>query len=151
VTGGEVRQQRKVQRRFFVLRRDAHQTDHVETLHAATFFDERRCLLWGDAGLLRLFARVDLNETCHVAFGPAAGLGNGAGQFRAIDGFDHVEQGDSIAHLVGLQRADQVEPAIEMGGLKGGPFSLGFLDAVFTEDEVPGVDRPRDAAGVMGF
>ena len=63
-------------------------------------------------------------------------LNFGAREPWTVDGLDHVEQFDGLAHFVGLQRADQVQAQIRKVLAERWPLRLRLLDAVLAEDAV---------------
>ncbi len=67
-------------------------------------------------------------------------FGDGAGDLRAVDGVDGVEQLDGFAGLVRLQRADQVQFGIRVACAQVRPLRLGLLDAVLAEQALAGVE-----------
>ena len=60
--GGELLQQREMQRRLFVHRRNAHQPDDGKLQSVTAMRDEARDILRRDARLLRLLAGVHFDE-----------------------------------------------------------------------------------------
>ena len=62
-----------------------------------------------DAALLRLLARIDLDEQARRPAGPFDLLGEGLREGRPVEAVDHVEERDRLPGLVGLQGADEVQ------------------------------------------
>src|SRR5689334_15042748 len=100
VARGHLVQQREVQRRLLVDRRDAHQADHRQLVHVAARSDEGVEIGRQDACLLLLFAGIDLDEAGGPLAGPLHLLGQHAREPLAVDRLDDVEQGDRVARLV---------------------------------------------------
>ena len=95
-------QQSKMRRSRLMRRRDAHQTAHRQLQLIPAMDDEMRCIGGHNAGLLRLFAGVDLNQKRQYAPAPGELRLQGFRQPGAIERLDHVEQAHRLAHLVGL-------------------------------------------------
>ena len=111
--------------------------------------DECRCFIRCDAGLLRLKAGIDLDiEANGLAL--ACHLGrNGSRDLLAVDRFDDVEERNGVRRLVGLQRADQME--LDAGAsprLSSGHLPCAFLDPVFAEDPLSGLDHRPDRLSI---
>jgi ribosomal protein L16 Arg81 hydroxylase len=142
-------------------RRDAHQALDRQ-LKRATCGDKTIGFGRHDSGLLRLLARVDLDETtqrlAHTVELPRQMLG----QLLPVEGLDHIEQRDRLFDLVGLQRPDQVELQTVNIFAPRRPMGLGLLDTVFAKHALAcrerGIDprvglgladgHQRDAAGI---
>ena len=77
--------------------------------------------------------------------------GQRLGQPRPVHRLDHVEQRHRLAHLVGLQRADQMEPQIAVCALSAGYFACGLLHPVLAEDALAGRQRRGDRVGAVGL
>ena len=93
-------QQREVQRRLLVFRRDRHQPDDIEPERLA-FGDERIGPLRRHARLARLLAGVDLDEAGQSAPLPVHLPGERLREPRPVQGLDHIEQATaSFALLV---------------------------------------------------
>ena len=99
----------------------------------ATQRDERFGLARQHAGLLRLLAGVDLHEQTRALASARHFLGESARELWPVDGLDHVEQGDRLAHLVRLQRTDEMKLDAGMALLQRRPFGLRLLHAILAE------------------
>ncbi len=64
---------------------------------------------------------------------------------------DHVEEGDRVARLVGLQRADEVELDLAEALAQGRPLALRLLDVVLAEGPLPGGEDRLDRLGGKGL
>src|SRR3546814_9232221 len=91
---------------LLVERRDAHEAGKPEPQDAA-LGDEGVGLARSDAGLLRLLAGIHLDVALRCDAQLVALPGHGAGELRPVDGLDHVEDFQRVAHLVGLQRRSE--------------------------------------------
>ena len=100
----------------------------------------------GDAGFLRLVADIYFYQQARCFFFFADGVGDGVGEFGAIEGMDEIADAHGFPRFVGLQAADKVEHEPGMAGSEGREFSGGILDAVFAEMELAGGER-----GLHGF
>jgi len=123
---------------------DAHQAFDGKTEVFATERDELIGLRWNHAGLLRLLSGIDLNEEARVLAGSRHLLGESARKLGAIDRLDRIEQRDRLAHLVGLERSDEMELDICVALLQCGPFRMRLLHAILAELALTGVDRLLD-------
>jgi len=103
------------------------------------------------SGLLRLFARVDLDETAARRARTVKLPRQMLCQFLPVEGLDHIEQRDRIAHLVGLQRPHQVKLKIVQSFPSFGPVSLGLLHAVLAEHALTGRQCGIDAFIGLGL
>ena len=109
--------------------------------------DEIRRGAGRNARLLRLLARIDLQIAARQRL-PLGALGDQrARQLFPIDGLDHVEEGDRVGDLVGLQRTDEVELEIGKALLQRRIFPGRLLHAVFAEQAMAGAERRLDAIG----
>ena len=108
-------------------------------------------LAGGDAGLLRLLAGVDLHEEPRALAHARHFLGERARELGPVDGLDHVEQVDRLAHLVRLQRTDQVELDAGMARFQRRPFACRLLHAVLAEAALARADRLLDDGGGDGL
>ena len=103
------------------------------------------------AGLLRLLAGVDLHEQTRALADARHLLGESARELGPVDGLDHVEQRDRLAHLVRLQRTDQMQLDAGMARLQRRPFGLRLLHAVLAEAALARADRLLDDGGRHGL
>ena len=101
----ELRQKRKMRRRRFFRRRNAHQTLHGQFQVIAAKCDKRRRITWPNAGLLGLFAGVYLDEEAWSAATPIEFVPQGVRELGPIQRMDGVKQLYGFTHLVGLKRA----------------------------------------------
>ena len=133
--------------RLLVEGRDAHQAVDGEPEGVAAERDEGLRLGRSDTGLLRLLAGVHLHEEARALAGARHFLGESARELRPVDGLDHVEQLNRLAHLVRLQRTDEVKLEAGMALLQRRPFRLRLLHAVLAEDALARGDRLLDDGG----
>jgi len=152
----ELGQKRKMGAGIFVRRRNAHEPFHGKLEFIAREADEFRGVAWRDAGLLRLLARVDLNQhdgrACHsIEFGPIDLGAQRVRKLRAVERLDPVEKLHRLARLVRLQRADQMQ--LDVGKLRAqcGPFALGLLHPVLSEDAMALRQYRHDLFDAMGL
>ena len=135
VTLGDFGEQGEVQAGLFVDGRDAHQPLNRK-VEGATVRDEGVGVTGQDAGLLILFAGVDLDEETGAA---SLFLGQpryGFGQLGPIDGLDRIEEVECLPRLVGLKRADEVKDNAIVVFTEAGPFAGRFLYAILAENPV---------------
>lgn len=132
-------------------RRDTHQTIRLDPVIRPDEGEEIREIRGGDAGFLRLFAGIDLDENARRPAGLVHRLAQSCGQFRPIECLDHVEEGNGIHRLVGLQGSDQTQFQIRMGRTAVLPVFLGFLDPVFSEDPLSRGEGSVDAVRRLAF
>ena len=69
----------------------------------------------------------------------------------AIQRLDHVEELDRVAHLVGLQRTDEMQLYALISRAQAGPLVLGLLHPVFSEDALAGGEERHDRLGRKGL
>jgi hypothetical protein len=150
VARGDLGKKRKMRRRLFALRRDAHQPGRGKTMFVSARGDEGIRFYRKNTSFLRFFPRVDLD----VKYGRGGvraralhgQLGREAG---AIEGFDHIKQGKGIRDLVGLERANQMQFNIGVALTKVRPFSGSFLNPIFTKHAMAGLKRRRDRVNTV--
>ena len=130
---------------------DAHQAGQGRAEAGTHGADEGVGLSGGDAGFLRFVADIDLDQQGWRGAGGLHGVGDGVGEFRAVQGFDAMGEPDRRERLVGLQPADEVEFGFGVGGEQSGEFPFGFLDTVFAEPELAGGDGFGDGGGGLRF
>lgn len=147
----ELEQEREVECGFFIGGRDAHQARNRQRVVHAARVDEGERFARGDAGLLRFFAGVDLDEEFRRSAGAFDFDGEGFGQARPVERVDGVEQSDGLARFVGLQRADEVKVETGVCGLELREFRLRFLDAVLAEGALTGGEGGADRVFVVGL
>ncbi len=147
VAGRDVREQGKMHRRLLVSRRDAHQPADRQPVLVAARGDERIGVGGQNTRLLGFLAGIDLDQHIRSSSEPVDFAREDRGEFRPVDRFDRVEQGDRIARLVGLQRSDQMEAEVRPGPAQRRKFGFGFLHPVFAEHEMPGRERRLDGRG----
>ena len=104
--------------------------------------DERFGLAREHAGLLRLLAGIDLHEEARALAGAFDLLGERARELRPVDGLDHVEQRDRLAHLVRLQRTDEMQLDAGWRSLQRRPFGVRLLHAVLAEAALASARSP---------
>src|SRR3546814_13288647 len=78
--------------------------------------------------LFRSLAGIHLDVALRCDAQLVALPGHGAGELRPVDGLDHVEDFQRVAHLVGLQRTDEVQAQRRVGSLQRGKLALRLLD-----------------------
>ena len=91
--------------------------------------------------------------------GPASGVasaarrraraGKGMGELRSIQRVNIVKECDRIAHLVGLQRPDQVQFKTTHARIECRKLDLGLLYPVLAEAPLPSLDQRLDRFGPM--
>ena len=138
---GDPLQQGEMHGRLLVQRRNTHQALQVEVIVRPDSRDEVVRIRRGHPGLLRLLAGVDLDQDARSLARTHPGVGYGAGQFGAVQGLDHVEQGKGVIGLVGLQWADQAQFQIRQGFSPFCPAAVRLLNPVLTEHPLAGVQR----------
>lgn len=130
---------------------DAHQALDGQGVGVAAEGDEGVGLVGEDAGLLWFGAGVHLDEQV----GPAAlllhGLGEGEGELWAVQGFDDIGETHGVARLVGLQRADDVQPQVGVARAELRELGGRLLHAVLAEDALPGGERGLDGLDRIGL
>ena len=151
VAPGDFGQEREVQRRFLVERRDAHQPLHRQSVFVAAGGDELVGPGREDSGLLGFFAGVDLDQTGGASARPIHLAGESGGELRPVHGLYRVEQRDRIARLVGLERADQVQRGVGSGLAERRPLGLRLLHPVLAEGSVTGRYRLPNRLRRMGL
>ena len=131
--------------RALVVGRDAHEAGDRQLQPVAAQGDEGFCLARQDAGLLRLFPDIDLDEKRRQARA-ARRLGReGVREPLAVERLDDVEQGQGVAQLVGLQRPDEVQLDAAIALLQRRPAPLRLLHTVLREHTLAGIERSHDA------
>lgn len=149
VPRGAVGKPGKVRRRIGLGWRDAHQADHGRAEAGLAGVDEGVGLGAGDAAFLRFLPGIDLNEQARRAALTAGGVGDRVGQTLTVEGFDHIGDAHGVRRLVGLQRADDVQPEGRVRGSKRRELLRGFLDAIFAKQRLPGIERRENGGGRM--
>jgi bifunctional lysine-specific demethylase and histidyl-hydroxylase MINA len=144
VARGDLAKQHEMRRGGFISRRDTHQPLDRQ-LKCATCRDKVIGFARYDPGLLRLLARVDLNETAARRARAIKLTRQMRRQFGPVEGLDHIEQRNGVLDLVGLQRPDQMELQVVIRRATRGPMGLGLLHAVLTENALAGRQRGSDA------
>ena len=137
--------------RRFVRGRNAHESFDRQFQLFAAQRDEGRCILRRYTGLLRLLARVDLNETGRSLAYAIDLCPQGLCELRPVERVDDVEQLNSLAHLVALQRADQMKLDIREFRFESRPFRFGFLHAVLAIDAMTGLKHRTNVLGRMSL
>jgi len=138
MTARDLGQQREVRTRRFVDRRNAHQPLDPQTVTLRAEGEESVGVAREHAGLVGFFAGVDLREQAGRLALTSDLQGQAFGDTLAIDRLDHIEEGDRVGGLIGLQRPDEVEFDLRPPSR---PALHGFLNAVFTEDALAGVQH----------
>jgi hypothetical protein len=95
--------------------------------------DEAIGFVGPDACLLRFFASIDLYEAIPLKPGPVERSNQTISQFGPVDRLNYIEHLNSIAHLICLQGADQVQLQASMPNSALRPMGLRFLYPVFTK------------------
>lgn len=141
VAGRDPGQQAEMGTRRFAHRRNAHQPLHRQGKVSADPVEEGVGVGGEHAGLLGLFTGIHLDQEAWQSPGPLGCSEKGQGQPVPVEALDDVEEGRGGLGLVGLERPDQPQlkalPA-------AGPAGLGLLDAILTEDPVPGGNHGSD-------
>ncbi len=134
----------KMRGRLFTLGRDAHQPCRYKAVFVPARRDKGIRFGRMNAGLLRLFPRINLDiyQRYWDAYQPG-------GKARPIEGFDHIKQGKGIGNFVGLERSDQMQLNIRVALAKAGPFGGCLLDPVFTKYAMAGLKRRRDRVNTV--
>ncbi|CFX08048.1 protein of unknown function [Candidatus Filomicrobium marinum] len=78
-------------------------------------------------------------------------FGNSLGDFGPIDGMNGVKQRDGFLGFIGLQRSNQMQGYIWELVTQGWPFAGGFLDPIFAEVALAGVQNGQDFVWAEGF
>lgn len=127
--------------RRFCRGRYAHQSLDPQTIFPRHPFKESwqfgRC----DTRLLRLVARIDLNQQTGRPPRRRNGLAQRGCQAVTIEGLDDIEKLDRLVCLIALQWADQAQFKIGMGGAAASPMFDRLLDPVFPEYALPRSER----------
>ena len=95
--------------------------------------------------LLRLLAGVDLDEAGQSAPLAVHLPGQRLREPRPVQGLDHIEQGHRLLRLVGLNRADHVQPQVRVALAPRGPARQRLLDVVLAEGALACLERCADA------
>lgn len=143
-------EQHEMRRGGLIGRRDTHQPLDRK-LQRPAGRDKSVGLARQHPGLLGLFARVDLNEAAARRARAVEFAGQMLGQFLPVEGLNHIEQRDGIAHLVGLQRPHKVKFEIIESFPPCRPMGLGLLHAVLAEHPLAGRQRGSDAFIGLGL
>jgi len=144
-------QKREMHRRFLIRRRDTHQPGDRQMHFIAGLADKIIGIGGWNAGLLRFLTRIHLNEQLRAWRAAIALLYQRPGKARPVQRFDHIEQRHRIAHLVALQRPDQMQAQFGVGRFKRGIFRLRFLNPVFAEHKLSCLKRRLHRFGGMKF
>jgi len=139
VAPGDRCQQAEMERGIFLGRRNTHQSCNREAKIIAAGGNEGISVPRKYAGLLLFFARVDLDKQFECATLFRHLRSKRLGELYPVYRMNCVEQRDRVAHLVGLQRSDQMELCIRKGLFEVPPFLERLLNAIFTKYPVAGV------------
>ena len=128
-------------------RRHAHQPDDRQVEPVAAVEHKSIGGVGHDARFLRLLAGVDLDQARQPAAGTLHLARQGHREARPVDGFDHVEQGDRLPDLVGLQRSDQVQGEVgkrlaQLRDISPPPPAPGFRRTAGGRRPAPRAPRP---------
>jgi len=136
----DLSQQRKMERGFFLHRRNAHEPRDRQPELVPAQRNKRIRLFGKKTRFLRFLTRIDLNEKLRQLCAFFTFLHEGAGKFLPVESFNHIEKRNGVLHFVGLQRTDEMK-------LKAGvifpqlrPFAVCFLHPVFTEEALARCD-----------
>src|SRR5438067_4044285 len=145
----DLAQQREMQGRFLMLRRDAHQPDDRQAEPAAAIGDERIGRFRQHAGFLPLLADIHFDEARKTPAAPLHLARQRLGEAQPVDGLDNVAMRDRVLDLVGLQRPDQMQNQIRKIAAQSGKLRERLLDTVFAEHPLPGGKRGAHAVRRM--
>lgn len=120
-------------RGLLIHRWNALEAIDLQAQSRSTLQDEGVCLPRRDAGLLRLLARIHLDQQARATTDPVHGAGESLGQLRPVQAVDGVEQRDCVFGLVGLKRSDEAQRYIRKLGSPRRPALRRLLDAIFAE------------------
>src|SRR5690606_24744399 len=109
VSPRDVLEQRKVKRRLFSERRNAHQALDLELPLTVAAREKRIGISRSKPCFLALFPRVHLNEKSRQLSSLASRLHKRLGKLRPVDSVKHIEELKRIFELVCLQWPDQVK------------------------------------------
>ena len=147
----QIGQQPEVRDRVGIHGGNAHQACELQAVNVPRPREERIHIAWRQPGLLGLFARIDLGQKAQCPVLLLHLRCKGSSELVTVHRLDHIEKGHGLGHLVGLQRADEVEFDIRETLFQGRPFAFGLLHAVFAEDAVTGVEHWEDRRGIVGL
>lgn len=147
----QIGEQPEVRNRVGIHRGNAHQACEVEAVNVPRPREKRSDIAWRQSSLLGLFARIDLGQKAQCPVLLLHLRCKGASELVTVHRLDHIEKGYGFGHLVGLQRADEMEFDIRETLLQGWPFALGLLHAVFAEDAVTCIEHWEDRRGIVGL
>jgi thiamine-phosphate pyrophosphorylase len=144
-------EQREMHRGGFIGGGNTHQPRHHEPQFHAAMLHKGDRVLWRDAGLLGFFAAIHFEEKLRGFSGLLDFALERLGELQPVKRLDAVEQTKSLAHLIGLQRPDQMQLHARKPRAQLGPFGACLLDAIFAEDAVTGLEHRQNAFGPMAF
>ncbi len=122
-------------------RRNTHQAIDYQTMLIAHASQKAGQFDRSDPGLLRFFARINLDQKPRRATAGRHCVAQSKRQLIAIERFDDIEQLHGLVRLVALQRPDQAQLQIRKGGTAVTPVGVGLLDTVFTENTLTSLER----------
>jgi len=134
ISMSDVRKHLEMRDRVLISRGNAHQTGNTKSELVPALRYKGISVSRAGAGLLRLFASIDLQEEVRIPALSRNFLGKSTCELQAIHRVNGIKQSDSIPHLVGLKRADEMNLRVRIGRLQIRPLALRFLNTVFTKN-----------------
>ena len=144
---GEIAKHREMRGGRRLDRRNAHEAAHRQLQAIPALRNEAGGVPGSDARLLRFLAGIHLDETVGAPSGARHLCRQRFGKARPVDRLDDVEESDGIAHLVGLERADQMQHEIGTALAQRRKLVLRLLHPVLAEHSLTGGDRRLDGLG----
>lgn len=144
IAPGDLTQKFKMPVGSIIHRRNAHQARYVQSMPGPAFRDEAVGVSHAHTGLLLFIPSIDLNEKFKLPLLLCQFLGNGLGNPWPVYGVNHIEKPYRFGGLVGLQGTDKMQLQAWRGCPQGRPFASRFLDPVFTERLLPGLQDWHD-------
>ena len=132
-------------------RGNRHQPLHIECIKTTRGLQELGQIFRSDACFLWFCADIDLDKNGRVSPSLLYGLRQAPRELGSIQRFDHIEQLDRVDGLVRLEWADQTEAEIRHIEPARIPSCLGFLNPVFPEDSLTGLQGGVDRCWLLGF
>ena len=143
----ELLKQREMHRGCFLGRWDAHQPRHRKPQFRAAVLHKEDRVLRRDAGLLGFLAGIHFDEKLRGFSGLLNFVFECLGKLQPVERLDAVEQTKGLAHLVCLQRPDEVQFHTRKTRTQVRPFGARLLNAIFAEDAMTGLEHRQNAFG----
>src|SRR5690606_31881550 len=143
--------QREMGAGILVDRRNAHQTLDAKSMRLAAAGHEGHRLARVDTGLLWFKPGIHLDVKARAPPLLRHLRGESGRDLFAIHRLDHVEKGNGIFRLVGLQRPDEMKLDVGKVPFQGRPLGLRFLHAVFAKDALARLDARQNVLPSEGF